>query len=337
MTPPTRALGKYGPQVTAIGIGLMGLSAFYGATESDDERFKFLDYIYEAGERFWDTSDAYGDSEQLLGKWFERNPEKRSQIVLATKFGNLGSGLARNDRDFVHQSCENSLQRLKTNYIDLYYVHRVDFQTPIEETIKAMVELKEQGKIRYLGLSEVSAATIRRADSVHHIAAVQVEYSPFALEIESSEINLLRTCRELGIAVVAYSPLGRGMLTGRYKSRDDLEEDDFRRGIPRFSAENFDSNLQLVRDIQAIAARKGCTAGQLTLAWLLAQGLDIIPIPGTRKTKYFDENMGALQVNLSPEENEEIRGLVAKFEVIGDRYPPGWERSLFADTIALSK
>ncbi|KAH8812664.1 NADP-dependent oxidoreductase domain-containing protein [Xylogone sp. PMI_703] len=332
---PTRRLGANGPEVTAIGFGLMGLSAFYGATENDEERFKVLDHLYNTGERFWDSANIYGDNEDLIGKWFERNPEKRKDIILATKFGNLGGGRARTDPAFVKESCEKSLARLRTDYIDLYYVHRVDPETPIELTVGAMAQLKKEGKIRYLGLSEVSATTLRRAHAVHPIAAVQMEYSPFALEIELSETNLLNTCKELGVAVVAYSPLGRGFLTGRYKSRDDFEEGDFRLTMPRFSPENFPKNLQLVDDLQNMAARKGCTAGQLVLAWLLKQWDMVIPIPGTKSTKYYDENMGALNVRLSDEESQDIRKSIEKVELHGDRYPPGWSRTLFADTVPL--
>ncbi|RFU33741.1 hypothetical protein B7463_g2591, partial [Scytalidium lignicola] len=337
MSFPTRKLGSNGPEVTAIGFGLMGLSAFYGATESDEERFKVLDHLYNTGERFWDSANVYGDSEDLIGKWFNRNPEKRKDIFLATKFGNLGGGLAKTDPGFVKESCAKSLQRLQTDYIDLYYVHRVNPSTPIELTIQAMVELKKEGKIKYLGLSEVSATTLKRAHAIHPIAAVEMEYSPFALEVEMPETNLLNTCKELGVAVVAYSPLGRGFLTGRYKSRDDFEEGDFRLNIPRFSVENFPKNVELVSNLSNFAARKCCTTSQLVLAWLLKQWDMVIPIPGTKRVKYYDENMGSLKVNLSEEEEKELRAMIEKVKIIGDRYPPGWSQTLFADTVPLQK
>ncbi|KAL6693117.1 NADP-dependent oxidoreductase domain-containing protein [Trichoderma pleuroticola] len=337
MSLPTRRLGTDGPLVTAIGFGAMGISAFYGATESDEERFKVLDHLYETGERFWDTANVYGDSEELIGKWFDRNPEKRKDIVLATKWGNLGGGKAGNSPEYAKECAETSLKRLRTDYIDLYYVHRVDSSVPIENTVKAMVELKNKGWIRHLGLSEVSAETLRRAHAVHRIAAVQMEYSPFALEIELPETNMLKTCQELGVAVVAYSPLGRGFLTGQIKGPEDFEEGDFRIDIPRFSPENFPKNLELVATLKEIAARHNATNSQLVLAWLLKQWDMIIPIPGTKRIKYYDENMGALRLNISDEENVEIRKAIDKATIIGDRYPPGWSVSLFADTVPLKE
>ncbi|KAM6476855.1 NADP-dependent oxidoreductase domain-containing protein [Trichoderma sp. SZMC 28011] len=337
MSLPTRRLGTDGPLVTAIGFGAMGISAYYGATESDEERFKVLDHLYETGERFWDTANVYGDSEELIGKWFDRNPEKRKDIVLATKWGNLGGGKVRNDPEYAKECAETSLKRLRTDYIDLYYVHRVDSNVPIENTVKAMVELKNKGWVRHLGLSEVSAATLRRAHAVHPITAVQMEYSPFALEIELPETNMLKTCQELGVAVVAYSPLGRGFLTGQIQGPEDFEEGDFRINIPRFSPENFPKNLELVNTLKEIAARHNATNSQLVLAWLLKQWDMVIPIPGTKRIKYYDENMGALQLNISDEENEEIRKAINKTTIIGDRYPPGWSASLFTDTIPLKE
>ncbi|KAL6895224.1 NADP-dependent oxidoreductase domain-containing protein [Trichoderma longibrachiatum] len=337
MSLPTRRLGTDGPLVTAIGFGAMGISAFYGSTEPDEQRLKVLDHLYETGERFWDTANVYGDSEELIGKWFERNPEKRKDIVLATKFGNRGPNTPNNDPEYARQCCEESLKRLKTDYIDLYYVHRVDSNTPIEKTIRGMVELKKKGWIRYLGLSEVSADTLRRAHAVHPIAAVQMEYSPFALEIEMPETNLLNTCKELGVAVVAYAPLGRGILTGQIKSPDDFEEGDFRRNIPRFSRENFPKTLELVTTLQEIAARHNATSAQLVLAWLLKQWDMVIPIPGTKKIKYYDENMGALRLTVSDEENDEIRRAIDKASIAGDRYPPGWAAGLFVTTVPLEE
>lgn len=232
-------------------------------------------------EEYWFISlDA--DSEDLLGKWFKRTG-KRSKIFLATKYGVTfdvnRKPTVRSDAEYVRQACAKSLQRLGVDYIDLYYCHRVDKKTPIEETVQAMAELKREGKIRAIGLSEVTAATVRRAHKVHPIAAIQVEYSPFALDIEHPDIDLLHTCRELGIAIVAYSPLGRGFLTGQLNSPNDFEETDFRKHAPRYSKENFPKNLELVKALETRAKTKGCTSGQLSLAWLLAQGDDIIPIP----------------------------------------------------------
>lgn len=339
---PTRQLGKDGPQVTALGYGAMGLSAFYGAPDSDAMRLQFLDRLYELGCHNWDSADMYRDSEDLLGKWFAKNKDKRNNVFLATKFANKmtadGKGIEqRSDPEYVREACAKSLKRLGLQTIDLYYCHRVDGKTPIEETVKAMAELKKEGKIRYLGLSEVSSETLRRACKVHHIAAVQIEYSPFSMDIEDPNIALLKICRELGVATVAYSPLGRGFLTGTIRSPDDFEEGDFRKRAPRFSKENFPKNLELVDHIAALAKKKGCTPGQLTLAWLMRQGDDIIPIPGTKKLKYLEENLGALDVKLSDSEDKEIRDAIEKAEVIGERYPAGMSGQLFADTPPLKE
>ncbi|TVY51804.1 Aldo-keto reductase yakc [NADP(+)] [Lachnellula cervina] len=334
---PTRKLGKNGPEIVAEGFGLMGLSAFYGKPEPDEERFKVLDRALELGQTNWDSADMYLDSEDLLGKWFKRTG-KREQIFLATKFGNKNvDGVRSVDSSpgYAKEACARSLKRLGVEQIDLYYCHRVNKQVPIEKTVQAMVELKNEGKIKYLGLSEVSADTLRRACKVHHIDAVQIEYSPFAIDIEHPSVNLLKTCRELGVAIVAYSPLGRGFLTGAYRSPSDFEEGDFRTRAPRFSAENFPKNLKLVDNISALAQKKNCTPGQLSLAWLLAQGEDIIPIPGTKKIKYLEENLGALDVKLSESEESEIRAEVERAEVQGARYPEAFMDSLFADTVPL--
>ncbi|KAM0795062.1 NADP-dependent oxidoreductase domain-containing protein [Usnea florida] len=331
---PTRHLGRNGPQVTALGFGAMGLSAFYGSPESDEERFKILDKAYEMGETFWDSADIYMDNEDLIGKWFKRSG-KRNDIFLATKFGLTpvdGSMTIRSDPEYVKEACAKSLQRLGIPTIDLYYCHRLDGKTPVEKTVEAMAQLKKEGKIKYLGLSEVSSASLRRAHAIHPISAVQIEYSPFTTDIELPEIGLLKTCRELGVATIAYSPLGRGMLTGAYKSPADFEEGDFRSGSPRFSAENFPKNLKLVEKIKDIAHKKGCTPGQLTLAWLLAQGEDVIPIPGTKKIKYLEENIAALDVKLTSSENAEIRKAVENAEVHGERYPEQMMGALFSDT-----
>ncbi|KAH7393554.1 NADP-dependent oxidoreductase domain-containing protein [Cadophora sp. MPI-SDFR-AT-0126] len=330
----TRKLGEDGPEVPALGFGLMGLSAFYGIPDSDEERFKVLDRTFELGETFWDSADVYADSEDLVRKWFTRTG-KRDEIFIATKFGiragEDGGYKMDSSPEYVRKACEKSLKRLGVECIDLYYCHRVG-DTPIEETVKAMAELKKEGMIRYLGLSEISSETLRRACKVHHINVVQIEYSPFALDIEHPNIGLLKTCRELGVAVVAYSPLGRGMLTGAYKSPDDFEPGDFRTYAPRFSAENFPKNLKLIENLSTIAKLKGCTTGQLTLAWLLAQGNDIFPIPGTKKIKYLEENLGAQDVQLSEEDVKEIRNMIEAVEVHGHRYPDVMKISLFADT-----
>lgn len=337
---PTRQLGKDGPQVSALGFGLMGLSAYYGATASDEERLEFLDHVYASGQRFWDTADIYGDNEDLIGKWF-RKTGKRSEIFIATKFAVHiapdGTRSVHNEPSYIREACDKSLRRLGIDCIDLYYCHRLDSQQPIETTVEAMVELKKAGKIKYLGLSECSAETVRRACKVHQIAAVQIEYSPFTMDIEDPKIGLLEACRELGVATVAYSPLGRGFLTGRYRSPDDFEEGDFRRYAPRFSKENFGKNLDLVDAIAKLAEKKGCTSGQLVLAFLMAQGDDIIPIPGTTKHKNYDENMDSLKVQLSREDVDEIRKAISTTTVEGGRYPESFTATLFADTVPLDQ
>jgi aryl-alcohol dehydrogenase-like predicted oxidoreductase len=262
--------------------GAMGLSSGYGKVGDNSQRFKVLDHALSCDSTFWDTSDVYADNEDLLGAWFKHSG-KRDQIFLCTKFGVTidaeGKPSIRSDKAYVKEACERSLKRLGVDKIDLFYCHRVDMKTPIEETVAAMAELKKEGKIGAIGLSEISAATLRRACKVYPVDALQIEYSPFSIEIESPEINLLKTCRELGVTVVAYSPLGRGFLTGQIKSPDDFEEGDFRKHAPRYSKENFPKNLKLVTALEGWAKTKGCTTGQLALAWLLAQGPDIIPIP----------------------------------------------------------
>ncbi|KAF2635980.1 putative aldo-keto reductase [Massarina eburnea CBS 473.64] len=337
MSLPIALLGKNGPQVPRLGLGLMGLSAAYGATKPDSERLAFLDAAYEMGERNWDSADVYGDSEELLGKWFKLNPEKRNDIFLATKFGNKVNAdrtviTVNSSPEYAKQACAKSLERLGLPSVDLYYCHRLDLKTPIEKTVQAMVELKNEGKFKYIGLSEVSSESLRRAHKVHPITAVQIEYSPFAMEIESKQIDLLSTCRELGVAVVAYSPLGRGIFTGTLRSRDDFEAGDFRRHVPRFSEENFPKNLELVDRLNEIAKSKGVTASQLVLAWLMAQGLDIFPIPGTTKLNRLKENIGACSVELSKEEEQKIRKLCEEAGSSGGRYPENMAANLFADT-----
>lgn len=320
----------------------MGLSAFYGAALPDAARHTLLDAAYRLGELHWDSADMYGDSEDLLGAWFKQNPGKREKIFLATKFANRLSedGKSRSvdsSPEYCKQACEKSLKRLGLPHIDLYYCHRLDGKTPVEKTVEAMAQLKKEGKIKYLGLSECSSESLRRAHKVHPISAVQIEYSPFSLDIETQQIGLLKTCRELGVAVVAYSPIGRGMLSGTLKSPADFEEGDFRKFSPRFSEENFPKNLELVKKIQTIAEKKGVTSSQLTLAWLLAQGGDVIPIPGTTKVERLEENLGSLKIELTEEEEGEIRKACENAEVAGGRYPEGFSKSLFADTPALSE
>jgi aryl-alcohol dehydrogenase-like predicted oxidoreductase len=314
----------------------MGLSAFYGAAKPDPERLALLDQAHAAGAFFWDTSDLYGDNEDLIGKWIAANPSKRKDIFLATKFAVKGLSDIDSSPEYAKEACAKSLKRLGIEQIDLYYCHRVDGKTPIEKTVEAMAQLKQEGKIKYLGLSEVSSDTLRRAHKVHPISAVQVEYSPFALEIESEQINLLKTCRELGVAVVAYSPLSRGMLTGSIKGPEDFEEGDFRSFAPRFSKENFPKNLKLVDQLATVAERKGVTPAQLTLAWLMAQGQDIFPIPGTTKVERLKENLGALDVKLTEQEIKEVRKYVDEAEVGGTRYPESFMHACYADTPPLN-
>jgi len=336
MSLPTAPLGTGGPQVTRLGFGLMGLSAYYGKPKPDAERFAVLDKAYELGEWFWDSSDVYGDNEDLLGKYFAKHPERRAKIFLATKFAAVVPDSGRTEVDsspeYAKQACARSLKRLGVDHIDLYYCHRLDLKTPIEKTVQAMAELKEEGKIRHIGISECSAESLRRAHKVHPIAAVQMEYSPFALEIEDPTIKLLETARELGVAIVAYSPIGRGMLSGTIKSRSDLAADDFRHSMPRFSEENFDKNLKLVDEIVALAKEKGVTPSQLTLAWVLSQGDDFFPIPGTTKVERLVENVVSLKVELSQSELKKIRDVSEAAEVHGGRYAASRSANLFADT-----
>ncbi|KAA1473509.1 Aldo/keto reductase [Dentipellis sp. KUC8613] len=336
MSQPTRKIG--GVTVPAIGFGAMGLSAAYGDVPSDEERLKFLDAVYERGCTHWDTADVYLDNEELIGKWFALHPERRQHIFLATKFGqgDYTRGGPNGEPEYVKSSLETSLKRLQTNYVDLFYLHRADPKVPIEKTVGAMAELVKAGKVRHLGLSEVSAATLRRAHAVHPIAALQVEYSAIWLDIESPEIGLLKTARELGITVVAYSPLGRGLLTGQYRTPADLPAGDFRSMIPRFSdPANFPRINALADALKEIGtAHGGATAGQVALAWILAQGDDIATIPGTKKLKYLDENLGANKVVLSVAEVAKIRKLAEDTNktVTGERYPPGQVERLFVDT-----
>lgn len=335
MTLPTRSVGRNGPQTSAVGLGLGSLGGFYGPPGTLDEKVALLDHAHATGLRFWDMADVYADSEDVVGEWIKRSG-KRDDIFLATKFalqrGPDGRFTFHSDPEYVKAACEKSLQRLGVDTIDLYYCHRVDGVTPIEKTIEAMVELKNQGKIRCLGLSEVSAATLRRAHAVHPIAALQMEYSLFTLDIESSTSEILKTCRELGVTVVAYSPVGRGVLTGRFQSHADIPEGDLRRMLPKYSEENFPKILELVRGLEDVADAHGCTAAQVALAWLLAQGPEIIPIPGTKSTAKMDENAGSALLRLSDQEMQEIRALAERTEIEGTRYPAAVMATLFTDT-----
>jgi len=314
-------LGKIGPRVSAIGLGCMGMSEFYGVGD-EAEATATIQHALDLGANFLDTADMYGlgANETLVGKAIRG---RRSQVVLATKFGNVrdasGKFLGVNGRpEYVRAACDASLKRLGVDVIDLYYQHRVDPQVPIEDTVGAMRDLVSAGKVRYLGLSEAAPATLRRAVKVHPISALQTEYSLWTRDVES---EILPTCRELGIGFVAYSPLGRGFLTGRIRQVEDLAEGDWRLNSPRFQAANLKRNLELVRRLGRTAKAKLCTPAQLALAWLLAQGEDIVPIPGTKRRLYLEENLDALRVHLTPGNLKSLNEAARPGVAAGERYP----------------
>ena len=317
-----RILGNQGLVVSELGLGCMGMSEFYGITD-DSEAIATIHRAVELGITFFDTADMYGvgHNEELVGKALQHC---RDKVIIATKFGNVrgsdGSFLGVNGKpEYVRSACDASLKRLGIEAIDLYYQHRVDPNTPIEETVSAMAELVQAGKVRYLGLSEAASATIRRAQAVHPITALQTEYSLWSRE---PEVEILPTCRELGIGFVPYSPLGRGFLTGKIKSMDTLAEGDYRaERYPRFQSGNLQQNLKLVEKIEQMASVKGIKPGQLALAWVLAQGEDIVPIPGTKRRTYLEENIAATTVTLTQTELEQIEQALPLGVAVGDRYP----------------
>ncbi|HEY3567616.1 MAG TPA: aldo/keto reductase [Thermoanaerobaculia bacterium] len=318
-----RRLGMMGPEVSALGLGCMGMSDFY-AGRDDQESLATLERAFALGTTFYDTADMYGPftNEELVGRFLKG---KRDFVVLATKFGIVRDPNDPTVRgvsgkpDYVRKACEGSLRRLGVEAIDLYYLHRVDPATPIEETVGAMAGLVKEGKVRWLGLSEVSPDTLRRAHKIHPITAVQSEYSLWSRDPEDD--GILEACRELGVGFVPYSPLGRGFLTGQIKRFEDLAPDDYRRHSPRFQGENFQKNLDLVKHIEEIAKSKNCTPAQLALAWVLAQGDDLVPIPGTKRRKYLEENVGALDVTLTADDLQRIDEVAPKGVAAGMRYP----------------
>ncbi|ORY67009.1 aldo/keto reductase [Pseudomassariella vexata] len=335
---PYHPLGKNGPLVPAMGFGLMGMSyQTYGSTPNDEERFALLDRALEQGNTFWDSSDLYGDGEELLGKWFKRTG-KRDQIFLSTKFGFVkGSKKMEVDSSgpYCKKACAESLRIMGIDCIDIYWLHSANPETPIEETMRALAELQAEGRIKHIGLSTISSTTLRRAVKIAPVAAIQIEYSVFTRDIEGpTGMNLLSTCRELGVAVVVAAPLGRGLLTTSFSAgKTPGDEKDIRtKAMPRFQEGNREQNVKVVNQFKAFADRKGCTVSQLALAWVMKQGEDIFPIPGTKKMKYLEENWGALGVNLSDEEEREIREFTETAEMAGNHTPQAFMDYIFRDT-----
>ncbi|MFF5172135.1 aldo/keto reductase [Micromonospora sp. NPDC000089] len=329
-----RRLGAAGPEVSAIGLGCMGMSFAYG-TGDDAESTRTLHRALDLGVNHLDTADMYGfgANERLLAPVVGA---RRDEVFLATKFGNRARGegfggtgspgaYVDSSAAWAKEACDASLGRLGVDTIDLYYLHRRDPATPIEETVGALAELVQAGKVRLIGLSEVSPATLRAAHAVHPIAAVQMEYSLFTRDVEA---EMLATCRELGVALVAYSPVGRGLLTGAISGRDQLADDDWRRTVPRFAEDNLDANLRLVEEVRAVAGEIGCTPAQAALAWLLAQGEDILPIPGTKRVRYLEENAAAADIRLSPQQQARLREAVPAGAVAGERYTEAGMRTV---------
>jgi aryl-alcohol dehydrogenase-like predicted oxidoreductase len=322
MSVSTKTLGNSDIKLSSLGLGCMGMSDFYGP-RNDEESLSTLARSLELGVTFWDTADMYGPhtNEILVGKAMHQH---RQKITLATKFGIMrhpetGQMIGFNgSADYARQACEGSLKRLKTDVIDLYYLHRVDSNTPIEETVSAMAELKAEGKIRAIGLSEVSVETLRRAHAISPISAVQSEYSLWSRDPED---GILQVCKELGVTFVPYSPLGRGFLAGQFKSPDDFAPDDYRKFSPRFQGENFQKNMQLVAKIEGMAQAKGVSASQLALAWVMAQGENLIPIPGTKRIKYLEENVAAADITFNVSELQAIEAIAPKGVAAGTRYP----------------